>query len=472
MSVFYMVLAAVIVLGPLIAIHEFGHFWVARRVGVKVLTFSIGFGPALLKWKDKKGTQYQLAAIPLGGFVRMADEREGEVPPEDLPRAFNRQPVWARMAIVAAGPLINLVFAVFLFWIIFLQGSQSLRPVVGRVLPQTPAAVAGIESGDELMAIDGKRVRNWEEIQYALIDRMGETGDLRLQFRPVAGGEPRLLTLKLNHFLSGKEIDPFREIGFTPWQPPFEPVIGEVIAGGAGERQGLKAGDRIVAVDGRPVVTWQDFVEVVRQQPEQSLEATVQRAETASPAGAQATAQTAGQAGTVQLLKLKLTPSGEKDDQGIVRGKLGIALKEQPVKYPPGYVQTVNYGPVEALGLAFDKTGKLIVFTLESMGKMLQGLISVNNLSGPITIAKVAGQTAAMGWESLLGFMALLSVSLGVLNLLPIPVLDGGHLVYHAIEGITGKPLSERMQMVAVRIGMVMLMSLMLLAIFNDLSRL
>lgn len=452
MSVFYMVLAAIIVLGPLIAIHEFGHFWVARRVGVKVMTFSIGFGPALLKWKDKKGTQYQIAAIPLGGFVRMADEREGEVPAEDLPHAFNRQPVWARMAIVAAGPLINLVFAVFLYWIIFLQGTETLRPIIGRVLPATPAALAGIETGDELLAIDGEAVTDWETINYALIDRMGDSGELRLQLRQQADGAVRNVTLTLKGFLSGKEIDPFREVGFMPWQPDLQPVLGEVVAGGAGARQGLKAGDRVLAVDGKPIKTWQDFVEIVRVQPEQMLEATVRRGD--------------------KTLILKLTPTGEKDDQGIVRGKLGIMLQEQKLEYPAAYRQSIQHGPVEALGLAVAKTGKLIMFTLESMGKMLQGLISVNNLSGPITIAKVAGQTAAMGWESLLGFMALLSVSLGVLNLLPIPVLDGGHLVYHAIEGVIGRPVSERMQMLGLRIGIALLMSLMLLAIFNDLSRL
>lgn len=451
MSVFYMVLAAVIVLGPLIAIHEFGHFWVARRLGVKVLTFSIGFGPAFLKWKDRTGTQFQIAAIPLGGFVRMADEREGEVPPADLPRAFNRQPVWARMAIVAAGPLINLVFAVFLYWIIFLQGMETLRPIIGRVLPQTPAAVAGIEAGDEIIAIDGKPVSDWEGINLALIDRMGESGELRIGLRP-AGGEAREVSLTLRNFLSGQDVSPFREVGFRPFEPAIKPVIGEVVPGSAGERQGLKAGDRVVAVDGAAIASWQDLVEIVRAQPEQALDVQVQRGK--------------------ETVALRLTPTGEKDDQGVVRGKLGIAPQEQYIEYPREYILSVNHGPVEALGLAVKKTGTLIVVTLESMVKMVQGLISVNNLSGPITIAKVAGQTAAMGWEALLGFMALLSVSLGVLNLLPIPVLDGGHLVYHAIEGVMGRPLSERMQMVGLRIGIVMLMSLMLLAIFNDLSRL
>lgn len=452
MSVFYMVLAAVIVLGPLIAIHEFGHFWVARRLGVKVITFSIGFGPALLKWRGREGTQYQLAAIPLGGFVRMADEREGEVAPEDLPRAFNRQPVWARMAIVAAGPLINLVFAVFLYWLIFMQGTETLRPVIGRVFPQTPAAVAGIEEGDEIIAIDSKPVGDWESINYALLDRMGESGELRISLRPRDGGEPRDVSLTLRDFLSGRDIDPFREVGFTPYQPPIEPVIGEVVPGSAGERQGLKAGDRVLAIDGNPVASWQDLVEAVRSQPEQTLEARVKRGS--------------------EVLALRLTPAGEKDDQGIIRGRLGIAPQDQYIEYPPEYRQSIDHGPIDALGMAVKKTGTLVVVTLESMAKMLQGLISVNNLSGPITIAKVAGQTAAMGWLSLLNFMALLSVSLGVLNLLPIPVLDGGHLVYHAIEGVMGRPVSERMQMVGLRIGIVMLMSLMLLAIFNDLSRL
>ncbi|MFN3586613.1 MAG: RIP metalloprotease RseP [Moraxellaceae bacterium] len=452
-SVLLMVLAAVIVLGPLIAIHEFGHYCVARRVGVKVLTFSIGFGPAFLKWRNRHGTQFQIAAIPLGGYVRMADEREGEVPAEDLPRAFNNQPVWARMAIVAAGPLINLLFAVFLYWILFLMPTEVLKPVVGRVIADSPAAMAGLERGDEIVAIDGQPMRDWEAINYALIARMGESGQMRVAVHKQ--GDPvmaREVVLGFDHLLAGRDIDPFREIGFLPWQPLFEPVIGQVVAGSPAERQGLQVGDRILRVDGREVSTWQEFTDVVRLRPDLSLGVEVARGD--------------------EVLSLVLTPAGEKDGQGILRGKLGIAVSEQPYEIPPAYRQTLSYGPLAALGQAVEKTGKLIGFTLESLAKMLRGLISVDNLSGPITIAKVAGQSASLGWEALLGFMALLSISLGVLNLLPIPVLDGGHLVYHAIEGLTGKPLSERVQLIGLRIGVAMLMSLMLLAIFNDLSRL
>jgi regulator of sigma E protease len=452
MGFLHVLLAFLIVLGPLVAIHEFGHFWVARRVGVKVLTFSIGFGPALVKWQDRQGTRYQVAVVPLGGFVRMADEREGEVAAADLPRAFNRQPVWARMAIVAAGPLINLVFAVFLYWVLFLQPAQVLRPYVGRVLPHTPAAMAGVATGDEIQAVDGKPVADWEAVNYRLLDRMGESGELRLRLRPHDGTASRDVSLRIDHFLGGRQVDAFRELGMLPYEPPLSPVIDAVTPGGPAEAQGLKAGDRILSLDGEPVNSWQDIVDVVSARPEQVLPARVQR----------------GNA----VLSLQLVPASEKDNQGLVHGRLGIEKKELAQSYPAGYWRDEHHGPVEALGLAFAKTGKLIVFTLDSMGKMLRGLISVNNLSGPITIAKVAGQSAALGWQALLEFMALLSVSLGVLNLLPIPVLDGGHLVYHAIEGVIGRPLSERMQMLGLRIGVAMLMSLMLLAIFNDLSRL
>lgn len=452
MQTLHIILAAIIVLGPLIAIHEFGHFWVARRLGVKVITFSIGFGPGFLKWRDRAGTTYQIAAIPLGGYVRMADEREGEVPAEDVPRAFNRQPVWARMAIVAAGPLINLLFAVLLYWIVFLQGVDTLRTVVGRVAPASPAAMAGLQPGDEILSIDGRATPTWEAVSYALIDRMGESGDMTLVVRPDGATAERTLSLALDRYLSQSGAEPMRSLGFTPYEPKVDPVIGEVVAGGAGERQGLLAGDRIVSADGVTTATWLAFVDVVQAHPGKAFPATVER--------------------NGQLLALTLTPAAQRDELGRPVGKLGIAVADTKISIPPAMIQRLDYGPVEAMGKAVEKTGGLIAFTLESLAKMVRGLISVDNLSGPITIAKVAGQSASLGWEALVGFMALLSVSLGVLNLLPIPVLDGGHLVYYAIEGVLGRPLSEKTQMVGLRIGIVLMGSLMLLAIFNDLSRL
>lgn len=451
MGIVQILLAAIIVLGPLIAIHEFGHFWVARRVGVKVLTYSIGFGPALARWRGKDGVEYQIAAIPLGGYVRMADEREGEVPVEDLPRAFNRQPVWARMAIVAAGPIINLLFAVFLFWILFLQGTETLKTVVGPVQEGSPAAVAGLKTGDEVLAVDHKPTADWESVTYALVGRMGESGTIQLMVRSTTGGATHPVNISVNNYLRQAGADPLRTLGFLPYQPPLKPLIGEIAPDSPASRQGLHIGDNVVVADGKTINTWQDFVAVVRVHAEKPFDATVER--------------------QGKRVDLHLIPRGERNDTGQIEGKLGIAIKEQPFNIPPEYILRQDYNPLTALEKATLKTGELISMTLASLWKMLTGLIGVDNLSGPITIAKVAGHTAELGWQAMIGFMALLSVSLGVLNLLPIPVLDGGHLVYYTIEAILRRPLSEKIQEWGLRLGIAIMGSLMLLAIFNDLAR-
>ena len=452
MSILQIVIAAIMVLGPLIAIHEFGHFWVARRLGVKVLTFSIGFGPALAKWRGKDGVEYQIAAIPLGGYVRMADEREGEVPVEDLPKAFNRQPVLARIAIVAAGPLINLLFAVFLFWILFLQGIETLRTVVGSVKPNTPAAIAGLQVGDEVVAVDSKETHNWEEVTYALIDRMGENGLVSLSVKSANATEPHIIKLPIANYLSQSGQDPLLSLGFTPYQPPIKPIIGEIVPDSPAAKQGLQVGDTVVVANNQAITTWQDFVEVVRTHPEQAISTQVER--------------------QGKVVNLTLTPRMERDQVGTKEGKLGIGVKRQPFDIPPQYIQKQDYNVVTALVKASEKTYDLIGMTISSLGKMIVGLIGLDNLSGPITIAKVAGHTADLGWQAMIGFMALLSVSLGVLNLLPIPILDGGHLVYYTVEGILGRPLSEKVQQIGLKIGVAVMGSLMFLAIFNDLSRL
>jgi regulator of sigma E protease len=444
-------LAAILVLGPLIAVHEFGHFYVARRLGVKVLVYSIGFGKGFIKWRDKKGTLYQITAIPLGGYVKMVDEREGEVAPEDLPYAFTRQPVWKRMAIVAAGPGINLLFAVFLFWLIFMRSSDVVRPVVQTVDAGSPAAVAGVMAGDEIRRVGDKATADWDEVSYALIDRIGDSGALALTVRGKGNTADRQVTLTLDHYLHDAGSDPLQVLGLHTYLPIPDAVIQDVTADSPGARQGLLAGDRFVQVDGKPVGNWLDVVKVFGPQPGKAIPVIVQRAG--------------------KDVALTLTPEAKKDDNGKTVGRLGIRAIDPPPP-PADMIMHTRLGPVAALDKAVRQTTYFSLFTLDSLWKMLTGRISVDNLSGPIGIAKVAGQSVAMGVWAVLGLMAILSISLGVLNLLPVPVLDGGHLVYYAVEGVLGRPLSEKTQMLGLRIGVALLGSLMLLAIFNDLSRL
>ena len=450
MNIVFIILAAIVLLGPLIAIHEFGHFWVARRLGVKVLVYSIGFGPTLFKWHGKDGVCYQLAAIPLGGYVKMADEREGDVPPEDIPYAFNRQSAWRRIAIVAAGPVINLLFAIILFWILFLPASEQLNTRVGQILPNSPAAQAGLQVGDRITAIDGAATSTWENLNYALVERMGETG--KIEVSAERNSQPVLLSLPIEQFMRHGGQTPLEQIGFLPYQPDIKPVIGEVSPNEAAERQGLKAGDQIVKIDQQPITQWIQVTQIVRANPEKALTMQVIR--------------------DGQPLVLKVMPKAKKDAMGTEYGFLGAGAKVENYKIPTEYTQTVQYSPLTALGMAVDKTWQLSVMTVKAIGKMISGLIGLDNLSGPITIAKVAGQSAEMGWQTFFSFMALMSVSLGVLNLLPIPVLDGGHIVYYFIEALRGKPVSEQIQMVGLRIGIVLLGALMVLALFNDFARL
>ena len=451
MSVLFIIVAAICLLGPLIAIHEFGHYWVARKLGVKVLVYSIGFGPTVLKWTSKKsGIQYQLSALPLGGYVKMLDEREGNVSAEDLPFAFNRQSPWKRIAIVAAGPLINLIFAIFLFWILFLPAQDQLNTRVGAVLPNTPAAITQMHVGDKIIAIDGTATTTWEKLNYALVDRVGETGHIQVQAE--RDGQVKSFALPIQHFLKDQSQSPFDVLGFTPYRPNIPATVYKLSADGAAIRQGMKQGDQILAVNQVKMKDWFDVVDVVQKSPEKLLNIDVLR-----------------QGKTVHL---QVMPQGKRDEMGNVTGMLGVQAQTANLKVPAEYKQTIQYNPAEALVVAVEKTGQLSSMILNSMVKMVRGLIGLDNLSGPITIAKVAGQSAEMGWQTFISFMALMSVSLGILNLLPIPMLDGGHLVYYFIEVIRGKPVSDQIQMVGLKVGMVLLGSMMFLAIFNDFMRL
>lgn len=451
MSALFIVVAAILLLGPLIAIHEFGHYFVARKLGVKVLVYSIGFGPTILKWTSKKsGIQYQLSALPLGGYVKMLDEREENVAEADLPYAFNRQHPWKRIAIVAAGPLINLIFAILLFWVLFLPAQEQLNTRVGKVLADTPAATAQMQAGDKITAIDGTPVTTWEKLNFALVDRVGETGKIQVQAE--RAGEIKTFSLPIQNFLNDQSQSPLDVLGFTPYRPQIPAIVSKLSEDGAAIRQSMQEGDQIVAIDGVKMNDWYDVVQVVQASPEKLLKVDVLR--------------------NNQVQQLEVMPQGKRDNMGNVSGVLGVQSDPGKIVIPEDYKQTIQYSPSEALLMAVDKTGQLSSMILNSIVKMVRGLIGLDNLSGPITIAKVAGQSAEMGWQTFISFMALMSVSLGILNLLPIPMLDGGHLVYYFIELIRGKPVSEQIQLVGLKIGMVLLGSMMLLALFNDIMRL
>ncbi|WP_180027805.1 RIP metalloprotease RseP [Acinetobacter sp. YH16032] len=451
MNILFIIVAAILLLGPLIAIHEFGHYWVARKLGVKVLVYSIGFGPTVLKWTSKKsGIQYQLSALPLGGYVKMLDEREGNVSAEDLPYAFNRQSPLKRIAIVAAGPLVNLIFAVLLFWILFLPAQEQLNTRVGKVIENTPAAQVEMRSGDKIIAVDGTATPTWEKLNYALIDRVGETGTIQIQAD--RDGQVQTFNLPIQQFLKDQSQSPLDVLGFLPYRPHIQPVVHKLSEDGAAIRQGMKEGDVIVAIDNKKINDWLEVVDIVQKSPEKLLNIEVMR--------------------QGEIVQLKVMPQGKRDNMGNTTGMLGVQAQSGQINIPAEYKHTIQYDPAEAFVVAVEKTGQLSSMILGSIVKMIRGLIGLDNLSGPITIAKVAGQSAEMGWQTFISFMALMSVSLGILNLLPIPMLDGGHLVYYIIELIRGKPVSEQIQLVGLKIGMVLLGSMMFLAIFNDFMRL
>jgi len=445
-QIFYFVL----VLGVLITFHEFGHFWVARRCGVRVLRFSVGFGPTLLRWQDRRGTEFVVAALPLGGYVKMLDEREGEVPPAELDGAFNRRPVAQRMATVAAGPLANFLLAILAYWIVFLHGVQGVVPIVDAVAPDSIAASAGLQPGQEITAIDGKPTPTVQILGERLVRRLGDSGPLLVQVREPDSGITRDLQAELRRWdLNPDAPDPIGDLGLTLYRPPVPAVAATIEAGGPAELAGLQKGDRILTADGRSIDDWLAWVEYVRARPEQSMAIVVERGE--------------------RILQLELRPRAVTD-RGQTFGQVGMGVAG--VEWPEEYRREVRYGPIAALARAAIGTWDNSMMILASIGKMIVGDISVRHLSGPITIAKVAGASAQYGLVPLLQFMALLSISLGVLNLLPIPVLDGGHLVYYGIEAVRGKPLSEKIQELGYRIGLSLVIGLMLLALYNDVLRL
>lgn len=448
MTLLTTLLAFAVALGILIIVHEFGHYTAARLVGVKVLRFSVGFGkPLLLRRWGKDRTEWAIAGFPLGGYVKMLDEREGRVAEAELHRAFNRQSVGARMLILVAGPLANLLLAVLLYWGLFMHGVPGLKPVIAQPPAASAAARAGLNGGDEISAIGGEPVASWADLQWALLRQLPSQQPLSLALQD---GTTR--TLDAAGVTVDGESDIAAKLGIRLFEPALPAVIGQVLPDSVGARAGLRVGDRIVAVNGVKISEWSSLVKWIRDQPGKLLNLQVERA---SPPG---------------RVDIKLVPQ-RVEEAGVAVGKVGIGPRVDPAVFDAMLTET-RYGAAKALVKAFAKTWDTAVFSLQMMGRMVTGEVSWRNLSGPITIADYAGQSARIGPAAFVAFLALVSISLGVLNLLPIPLLDGGHLMYHIAELIKGSPVSERAMEIGQQIGMALLLTLMIFAFYNDISRL
>lgn len=431
----------------LIAVHEWGHFWVARRCGVKVLRFSLGFGKILWNRKGKDGTEYSLSLIPLGGYVKMLDERIETVPAELKSQAFNNQSVAKRTAIVAAGPLANFVFTVVAFWLVFLLGVPGVKPVIGEITPSSVAYQAGLRSGMQILKVNQQAVTDWEGVSYGFVGAAGQS-EINLTVESESGVQQRIMLPLTDWNISPDEPLPFRKLGFSPLAPEILPELAQLTPGGAGEKAGLQVGDKILSVNQISVNDWQQFAKTIQQSPDIPLQLQVSRDN--------------------QTISVTLIPERRETKDRII-GFAGLIPVVKPL--PEKYLTETRYGPVDAVSHASKRTAEVTKLTLDVVGKLLTGTISVDNLSGPISIAKGAGDSAGFGLVYFLGFLGLISVNLGIMNLLPLPVLDGGHLLFFGIEALLGRPVPEKVQDIAYRIGAALLMCLMAIALFNDFTR-
>ena len=444
------IVAFLVTVGVLVVVHEYGHYSAARLMDVKILRFNIGFGkPLWLSRRGRDATEWVIASIPLGGYVKMLDEREGPVPERERARAFNNKSVAARIFIVLAGPIANFLLALALYWILFVAGMPGDKPVLAAPTPNSPAAVAGLAEGDTVVSVSDEPVQTWGDVRWQLLKQAVKREATPLELETRAGSHvSRRLDLAgvtrddLDHDLFGK-------LGIRAYRPPFAPRLGRIVPGSAAEQAGLAANDLIVAIDGKRVATWEDFTGAVSANPGKALAFDVRRGN--------------------QAQRIVATPALRPNG----KGQLGVEPSQDELKaaYAP-YTTTVRYGPIDAFGQAARKVWDLSVFSVKMLARMVMGDVSWKNLSGPITIADYAGQSARLGWVTSLGFLALVSVSLGVLNLLPIPLLDGGHLVYYLAEIVKGTPVSERTMEIGQRLGLAFLLGLTFFAFYNDINRL
>lgn len=450
-SILWYLGAFVVALGVLIVVHEFGHYIVARRVGVKVLRFSVGFGRPLLSRRfGADGTEWVLAAFPLGGYVKMLDEREAPVPQEELHRAFNRLPVGRRALVVVAGPIANLLLAILLYWALFVGGVTEMRPILAAPPAGTLAAQAGIEEGDEVRSVSGVSVTTLQDFRWQLMKLLADRQPVRLEVINQRG-EIDFRTLPTDAVdASSLDEDFVRKLGVQAYQPNLQPIIGMIAANSVAEAAGVRAGDLVQSIDGLPISTWMQLASAIRQSPEKPIVLGLVRGGVA--------------------LDVQVVPKAV-DESGRTVGRIGIGVGDQPEIRARMMIE-VRLGPLDAAARAVAQTWDTSIFSLRMIGRMLTGEQSWRNISGPVTIADYAGQSARLGLDQYLKFLALISISLGVLNLLPIPVLDGGHLLYYFLEVIKGGPLSERAMEIGQQIGIGLLALLMAFAFFNDINRL
>jgi regulator of sigma E protease len=452
MKIMIFIAAFLVAIGILVAVHEFGHYWVAKKLGFKVLRFSIGFGKPLLMrvGRDADRTEYCVAAIPLGGYVKLLDEREGDVAPEELHRSFTRRPVWHRIAVLLAGPAMNLIFASVLYAVLAMVGSQVVKPVVGQVRLDSPAAAAGLQRGDEIVRVGDRNVDDVEELQIALIRRFSGDGVVPLTLR--RAGSEKSVVLRVNEdrvaLTEPGRLMPGLGFELATWSA--KTVIQDVPPASAGGRAGLRSGDRVLSVDGQPVVNMMDFQSMVSSAPGRDISIEVERGGS----------------------RLRIVAAVARVmEQGRAVGRLGVMLAEGTRAWPPGLLAMRRSGPVDAVILGAVKTWDMSSLTVQMLWRIVTGQVSAKNISGPISIAEFAGISAYLGLTAFTSFLAIISVSLGVLNLMPVPLLDGGQIVYQLVEAVKGSPLSERAQNFGQQVGIALLVVLMSLAFYNDISR-